>query len=202
MMQEKKKINVSGGELIAIVVILLLAVLTLGGMIYQKQKSNSDSKELQEKVQILEEKISNLEGKQIKVEKDDNLINNVNDTLASDNTNIANDTSTTQNQVSVNKESNNNNSQLKKYTFYTPVGDGVFEINADFAIQLSGFAGASAHIFYLIDGDLYYHNTEDVKLASGILDIGRNNDGKVFANTGKNKKVYVENQYVEYINID
>ena len=84
----------------------------------------------------------------------------------------------------------------KLFTFSTPVGEtGKFEIYAEKAEQATGFSGASAHIFYLREGELYYHNESEVdeKLATGITDLKIQGED-VIANKGSNAKILKQNQ--------
>lgn len=88
----------------------------------------------------------------------------------------------------------------KEFEFNTPVGEtGKFEIYAEKAVQATGFSGASAHIYYLREGDLYYHNEEDkdTKLASGITDLKQQGED-IIAVKGNNAKIYAENSYIQY----
>lgn len=88
----------------------------------------------------------------------------------------------------------------KKFEFNTPVGEtGKFEIYAEKAVQATGFSGASAHIYYLREGDLYYHNEGDydTKLASGIIDLKQQSED-IIAVKGNNAKIYTENSYIQY----
>ena len=88
----------------------------------------------------------------------------------------------------------------QKFEFNTPVGEnGKFEIYAEKAVQARGFSGASAHIYYLREGEVYYHNQEssDIKLASGITDLKLQGED-IIAVKGEDTKIYVENQYITY----
>ena len=88
----------------------------------------------------------------------------------------------------------------KKFEFNTPVGEnGKFEIYAEKAFQGSGFSGASSHIYYLREGELYYHNQEnnDIKLATGIIDLKKQGED-IIAVKGEGYTIYVENQYIQY----
>ena len=88
----------------------------------------------------------------------------------------------------------------KKFEFNTPVGEnGKIEIYAEKAVQARGFSGASAHIYYLREGEVFYHNQEgnDTKLASGIIDLKLQGED-IIAVKGEGATIYVENQYITY----
>ena len=88
----------------------------------------------------------------------------------------------------------------QKFEFNTPVGkDGKFEVYAEKAVQARGFSGASTHIYYIREGEVFYHNQDgaDTKLASGITDLNIQGED-IIAVKGENYKIYVENQYIQY----
>jgi len=88
----------------------------------------------------------------------------------------------------------------QKFEFNTPVGkDGKYEVYAEKAVQARGFSGASAHIYYLREGEVYYHNQDgnDINLASGITDLKIQGED-IIAVKGENAKIYVENKYIQY----
>ena len=74
----------------------------------------------------------------------------------------------TSSDTSSNKDANNENFELKKFTFVTAYGKETIE--AEEALAGQGSAGASNNIFYLKDNKLYLygHGDEDELLANGV----------------------------------
>jgi len=190
-MQDQEKSKVRKGISVSIIFILIVTVCVLfyqntQNKIQVENKLNelkNEMDELREKEEILENEIANQHG--IKEE-----INNLVET----------------NEISVDEgsedveENNVTTGKLKEFKFNTPVGDnGKFEIYAEKAVQATGFSGASAHIYYLREGELYYHNQgdNDTKLATGITDLKQQGED-IIAIKGENTIIYVENQYIQY----
>ena len=203
-MEEKKKLNVGVGEFAAVIFIIILAIITLVAMLVQRQESIEENAKLKEQVMTLETEISSLKSQQKSfVNSISSSINQATNILQSQkntiNSSATTQETTTQETSNTNTSSNNSSNQTQKFTFSTPVGDGKFEVYAQKAVQATGFAGASAHIFYLKDGELYYHNEAptDVKLATGITNLTLENQD-IIATKGSNAQILVNSQYVQY----
>ncbi|MDY5875954.1 MAG: hypothetical protein SPJ74_07770 [Bacilli bacterium] len=86
--------------------------------------------------------------------------------INNDNTKVVDDE--TSSDTSSNKDANNENFELKKFTFVTAYGKETIE--AEEALVGQGSAGASNNIFYLKDNKLYLygHGDEDELLANGV----------------------------------
>lgn len=86
--------------------------------------------------------------------------------INNDNTKVVDDE--TSSDTSSNKDANNENFELKKFTFVTAYGKETIE--AEEALAGQGSAGASNNIFYLKDNKLYLygHGDEDELLANGV----------------------------------
>ena len=89
----------------------------------------------------------------------------------------------TSSDTSSNKDANNENFELKKFTFETAYGKETIE--AEEALAGQGSAGASNNIFYLKDNKLYLygHGDEDELLANGV------------------DKIYYETKYADQITV-
>ncbi len=89
----------------------------------------------------------------------------------------------------------------KEYKLTTQDGKTI-TINATKLVSATGFSGASNHVFYLKEQNLYYRNisTENNKeelLASNITDISIEGDS-VIATKQSNTKILTENNYITY----
>lgn len=174
-----------------IVIVLIIIVLIVAGVLIYRN--------MQEEKQMygVEEKIENIANNEIIIDNE-NVINTVNSAIT--------------NEVDINQNSDANEvpgdmeeyyisiGKWKKFEFNTPVGeDGKYGIYAEKAVQARGFSGASAHIYYLREGEVFYHNQDgaDTKLASGITDL-RIQGEDIIAVKGEDAKIYVENQYIQY----
>lgn len=187
--QEKSK----AGKVVSVMIILILIV-AVAVLFYQNT---------QNKVEI-ETELNELKNEMNQIKEQENELKNQ---LSSNNENNSVDTQTTNKTDSESDEGPGDMAEYyisigkwKKFNFNTPVGEtGTFEIYAEKAVQASGFSGASAHIFYLREGDLYYHNQDDndIKLASGITDLKQQGED-IIAVKGSNAKVYTENAYIQY----
>ena len=186
-MQNQEKSKVRKAISLSIIFILIISV---GILFYQNTQNKievetklnelkNEMDELREKEEILENEIVN----QHEINNLDNSVKDIPDEALGDAA-----------------ENNITTGKWKKFNFNTPVGEnGKFEINAEKAVQATGFSGASAHIYYLRDGELYYHNQgdNDTKLATGITDLKQQGED-IIAIKGENTIIYVENQYIQY----
>jgi len=172
-----------------VIIIIILVVLVVGGILFYQDRQNASSKkELNDATDISNE-----------VEKNnETILNVVNSEITNE---IDTEQSTDEDEVPGDMgEYYISIGKWKEFKFNTPVGEnGKFKIYAEKAVQASGFSGASAHIYYLREGELYYHNQEekDVKLASGITDLKKQGED-IIAVKGENAKIYEENQYIQY----
>lgn len=91
--------------------------------------------------------------------------------------------------------------EYKEYKLTTQDGKEI-TISANKLVTATGFSGASNHVFYLKEQNLYYRNlsTESNKeelLASNITDIFIEGD-MVIATKQSNTKIITENNYITY----
>lgn len=191
---EKRKVSMS--TFIIIIGIIVIGILACYLVVLTQKEANSSAKveqlekniqEIQTQLQQVETERNNLQDKLNSVA---NVIGKNNAQISEENTNNAENT----------EDDNDSSENLQKFEFSTPVGEeGIFEIYAEKAVQATGFSGASAHIYYLREGILYYHNQgdKDTKLASGITDLKQQGED-IIALKGNDAKVYVENQYIQY----
>lgn len=119
-MNEKKKISIGIGECIAIIVIIVLAVVALGGMIYQKENSQKESEELKKQVNTLENEVENLNSKNNEMQKE---VNAVKKSEQNKQNKIENNTIVNNNQINnmSNKTETVSKSELEKF-LYNNVG--------------------------------------------------------------------------------
>lgn len=106
----------------------------------------------------------------------------------------------TSNDTSSNKNANNENFELKKFTFETAYGKATIE--AEEALAGQGSAGASNNIFYLKDNKLYLygHGDEDELLANGVDKIYYETKyaDQITVILNSNSTISKENGYIEY----
>lgn len=106
----------------------------------------------------------------------------------------------TSNDASSNKNANNENFELKKFTFETAYGRETIE--AEEALAGQGSAGASNNIFYLKDNKLYLygHGDEDELLANGVDKIYYETKyaDQITVILNSNSTISKENGYIEY----
>lgn len=106
----------------------------------------------------------------------------------------------TSNDASSNKNANNENFELKKFTFETAYGKETIE--AEEALAGQGSAGASNNIFYLKDNKLYLygHGDEDELLANGVDKIYYETKyaEQITVILNSNSTISKENGYIEY----
>ena len=102
--------------------------------------------------------------------------------------------------TSSNKDENNENFELKKFTFETAYGKETIE--AEEALAGQGSAGASNNIFYLKDNKLYLygHGEEDELLANGVDKIYYETKyaDQITVILNSNSTISKENGYIEY----
>lgn len=179
-MEEKTKV----GKIVSVITILVLIV-AVAVLFYQNTQNKV---EVENKLSALENEIEQLreEEKEIKNELENQDVNGE----------IKGEEKSEEKTTGNHTESK----QLKNFKFTTPLGEsGEFQITAEKAAQATGFSGASAHIYYLKEEVLYYHNegAKDVKLATGIIDLKQQGED-IIAVKGTNAKILVENQYIQY----
>ena len=127
--------------------------------------------------------------------------NNIDTTASSDYT--GSDESTTNNDSTSNKNNKKNDVNTNSYTYTNEFGSGdkTTTIKAIQVEQLSGFSGASNHVFYIdANNDLYYlelTNLVKTKLASNVNHMS-NIDGNIIAYFEHPHDVYEENRFVTY----
>lgn len=106
----------------------------------------------------------------------------------------------TSSDTSSNKNANNENFELKKFTFETAYGRETIE--AEEALAGQGSAGASNNIFYLKDNKLYLygHGDEDELLANGVDKIYYETKyaEQITVILNSNSTISKENGYIEY----
>lgn len=106
----------------------------------------------------------------------------------------------TSSDTSSNKDANNENFELKKFTFETAYGKATIE--AEEALAGQGSAGASNNIFYLKDNKLYLygHGDEDELLANGVDKIYYETKyaEQITVILNSNSTISKENGYIEY----
>lgn len=106
----------------------------------------------------------------------------------------------TSSDTSSNKDANNENFELKKFTFETAYGKATIE--AEEALAGQGSAGASNNIFYLKDNKLYLygHGDEDELLANGVDKIYYETKyaDQITVILNSNSTISKENGYIEY----
>ena len=106
----------------------------------------------------------------------------------------------TSSDTSSNKDANNENFELKKFTFETAYGKET--IKAEEALAGQGSAGASNNIFYLKDNKLYLygHGEEDELLANGVDKIYYETKyaDQITVILNSNSTISKENGYIEY----
>ena len=99
------------------------------------------------------------------------------------------------------KKKSDVNTSSYTYTNEFGSGDKTTTVKAIQVEQLSGFSGASNHVFYIdANNDLYYlelTNLVKTKLASNVNHLD-NNDGKITAYFEHPHDVYEENRFVTY----
>lgn len=161
--------------------IILILILAVGILFYQNTKN---------KIEV-ETKLNELEIEMNEIRQEEEILKNeIVNQVEKDN--ISNSADMSEDDITI--------KEWKKFEFNTPVGEtGKFEIYAEKAVQATGFSGASAHIYYLREGELYYHNQgdTDTKLASGITDLKQQGED-IIAVKGNDAKIYVENLYIQY----
>lgn len=118
--------------------------------------------------------------------------------INNDNTKVVDDE--TSSDTSSNKDANNENFELKKFTFVTAYGKETIE--AEEALAGQGSAGASNNIFYLKDNKLYLygHGDEDELLANGVDKIYYKTKyaDQITVILNSSSTISKENGYIEY----
>ena len=190
-----KKDNGISLSIVICIVIIILLIGVAGFMYYNNMQiitnSGAEVEELKEQINQLKQENEKLKD-EINAQKQ---TNNKIEIQESDSSKIAIEKDSTEIE-----ESGNSTGNMQTFKFSTPLEEtGVVEIKAEKAVQASGFAGASGHIFYLKNGELFYYNgpETDTQLATGIIDIKKQGED-IIAVKGNNAKIIKQNKYIEY----